>query len=60
MSYTTPIDYIFIEGPDCSGKTTLYGTPVRQSTTFLDRIPYRSKPKIIYEDGPELNKEVQF
>lgn len=24
MSYSTPIDYIFIEGPDCSGKTTLY------------------------------------
>jgi len=24
MSYTTPINYIFIEGPDCSGKTTLY------------------------------------
>jgi len=24
MSHTTPIDYIFIEGPDCSGKTTLY------------------------------------
>jgi len=24
MSHNTPIDYIFIEGPDCSGKTTLY------------------------------------
>jgi len=24
MSYTTPINYFFIEGPDCSGKTTLY------------------------------------
>ena len=24
MSHSTPIDYIFIEGPDCSGKTTLY------------------------------------
>lgn len=24
MSYATPINYIFIEGPDCSGKTTLY------------------------------------
>ena len=24
MSYSTPINYIFIEGPDCSGKTTLY------------------------------------
>jgi len=24
MSCNTPIDYIFIEGPDCSGKTTLY------------------------------------
>ena len=24
MSCATPIDYIFIEGPDCSGKTTLY------------------------------------
>ena len=24
MSYSTPIDYIFLEGPDCSGKTTLY------------------------------------
>ena len=24
MSHTTPIEYIFIEGPDCSGKTTLY------------------------------------
>ena len=24
MSYSTPIDYIFIEGPDCSGKTTLF------------------------------------
>ena len=24
MSHTTPIDYIFIEGPDCSGKKTLY------------------------------------
>ena len=24
MSYNTPINYIFIEGPDCSGKTTLY------------------------------------
>lgn len=24
MSHCTPIDYIFIEGPDCSGKTTLY------------------------------------
>lgn len=24
MSYNTPIDYILIEGPDCSGKTTLY------------------------------------
>jgi hypothetical protein len=24
MSHTNPIDYIFIEGPDCSGKTTLY------------------------------------
>ena len=24
MSCKTPIDYIFIEGPDCSGKTTLY------------------------------------
>ena len=24
MSHNTPINYIFIEGPDCSGKTTLY------------------------------------
>ena len=24
MSHSTPINYIFIEGPDCSGKTTLY------------------------------------
>ena len=24
MTHSTPIDYIFIEGPDCSGKTTLY------------------------------------
>ena len=24
MSHNSPIDYIFIEGPDCSGKTTLY------------------------------------
>lgn len=24
MSHNTPIDYVFIEGPDCSGKTTLY------------------------------------
>ena len=24
MSCSTPINYIFIEGPDCSGKTTLY------------------------------------
>ena len=24
MSHTTPINYIFIDGPDCSGKTTLF------------------------------------
>jgi len=24
MSHNTPINYIFIEGPDCAGKTTLY------------------------------------
>ena len=32
MSYTTPIDYIFIEGPDCSGKTTLYEMIHKQSS----------------------------
>lgn len=31
MSYSTPIDYIFIEGPDCSGKTTLYEMIHKQS-----------------------------
>jgi hypothetical protein len=32
MSYSTPIDYIFIEGPDCSGKTTLYEMIHKQSS----------------------------
>ena len=31
MSYATPINYIFIEGPDCSGKTTLYEMIHKQS-----------------------------
>jgi len=31
MSYNTPNNYIFIEGPDCSGKTTLYEMIHKQS-----------------------------
>lgn len=31
MSHSTPIEYIFIEGPDCSGKTTLYNMIHKES-----------------------------
>jgi len=41
MSHTTPIDYIFIEGPDCSGKTTLYEM-IHKETCYKWNIQDRS------------------
>ena len=41
MSCTTPINYIFIEGPDCSGKTTLYEM-IHKSSDYKWNIQDRS------------------
>ena len=41
MSHSTPIDYIFIEGPDCSGKTTLFEM-IHKASDFQWNIQDRS------------------
>tara|TARA_R110002126_G_scaffold9106_2_gene41624 strand:+ start:9470 stop:10390 length:921 start_codon:yes stop_codon:yes gene_type:complete len=41
MSHSTPINYIFIEGPDCSGKTTLYDM-IHESSSYKWNIQDRS------------------
>ena len=56
MSHSTPIDYIFIEGPDCSGKTTLYEM-IHKETGYKWNIQDRSYLSMLVH-GSQYGRDV--